>query len=106
MPTPLTEISAGCDNPTTPEIYDCIIQGLKLAADIEVRYEYEAICRHRDVKDSVVLVFLINRNVICVLQRKRHPRDWKFPGRVRVQLKDENGKPVNPDVPDRKFIFS
>jgi hypothetical protein len=28
---------AACDNPTAPEIYDCIVQGLKLPADIEVR---------------------------------------------------------------------
>lgn len=31
-------LSAGCDNPTTPEIYDSVVQGLKLPADIEVSY--------------------------------------------------------------------
>lgn len=27
---------AACDNPTAPEIYDCVVQGLKLPADVEV----------------------------------------------------------------------
>lgn len=25
-----------CENPTTPEIFDCVVQGLKLPAEIEV----------------------------------------------------------------------
>ncbi|KAH7622252.1 putative Signal recognition particle 19 kDa protein [Nannochloris sp. 'desiccata'] len=63
---------AACDNPAAPEIYDCVIQGLKLPADIEM---------------------------------KRHPRDWKYPGRIRVQLKDDQGNLVNPDIPTRHTLF-
>lgn len=31
---------------------------------------------------------------------KTHPRDWANPGRVRVLLKDDNGKLVNPKITD------
>lgn len=37
------------------------------------------------------------------MQRKTHPKDWKYLGRVRVHLKDDAGKLLNPDVPSREF---
>lgn len=30
---------------------------------------------------------------------KCYPRDWMVPGRVRVKLRNEDGSPVNPDIP-------
>ena len=40
-------VFAACDNPIAPEIYDCVIQGLKLPADIEVS------CHFKDEQLSV-----------------------------------------------------
>lgn len=37
---------------------------------------------------------------------KTHPRDWANPGRVRVLLKDDNGKLVNPKITDSKTVSS
>ena len=34
------------------------------------------------------------------MQAKSYPRDWMVPGRVRVKLLNDDGKPVNPDVPN------
>ncbi len=40
----------------------------------------------------------------CVpVQAKHYSRDWIPKGRLRVQLKDAEGKPINPEVPDRKW---
>lgn len=36
------------------------------------------------------------------VQAKHYSRDWIPKGRLRVQLKDAEGKPINPEVPDRK----
>lgn len=34
---------------------------------------------------------------------KTHPRDWANPGRVKVLLKDEKGRPVNQKIPDSEL---
>ncbi|PHJ24423.1 srp19 protein [Cystoisospora suis] len=37
---------------------------------------------------------------------KRYPRDWLLShGRLRVQLKDDNRKPTNPEIPDKKALM-
>lgn len=36
---------------------------------------------------------------------KSYSRDFLQPGRVRVQIKREDGSPVNPAIPNRKFPF-
>lgn len=37
---------------------------------------------------------------------KFHPKDWANPGRVRVLLKDENGKLMNPKIKNSKSAIS
>lgn len=39
---------------------------------------------------------------VPLLQDKSYPRDWLVRGRVRVQLFNDDGKPVNPDIPNSK----
>jgi len=60
-----------CNNPLTPEIYDCATKGLNLKAEPE---------------------------------GKTYPRDWMYRGRVRVQLKNDDGSPVNPSIPTSKLF--
>jgi len=94
-----------CDNPTTPEIFDSVVQGLKLEADIEVSGTQLILsplqgCLSESVLSSGLLcVGALLSAYLILLQKKRHPKDWKYLGRVRVQLKDDSGKPVNPDIP-------
>eukprot|EP01138_Halocafeteria_seosinensis_P016448 gb/GECG01016779.1/.p1 GENE.gb/GECG01016779.1/~~gb/GECG01016779.1/.p1 ORF type:complete len:182 (+),score=29.64 gb/GECG01016779.1/:1-546(+) len=37
--------------------------------------------------------------------KHRHPRDWRSYGRVRVELKDEQGNVVNEQFPTRRKLF-
>ncbi|GIL92593.1 hypothetical protein Vretimale_14008 [Volvox reticuliferus] len=39
------------------------------------------------------------------IEAKHYPRDWIPRGRVRVQLKGEDGKPMNPEIPDRRTLL-
>ena len=34
-----------------------------------------------------------------------HPRDWAHPGRIKVELADEFGKPVNEKIKNSTNIF-
>lgn len=36
---------------------------------------------------------------------KTHPRDWANPGRVRVLIKDQDGKLTNSSIPDSEWLF-
>lgn len=38
-------------------------------------------------------------------QNKSYSRDWLSPGRVRVKLKQPNGKPVRPDIPSKAVLL-
>lgn len=38
-----------------------------------------------------------------VIQDKSYSRDWLVRGRLRVQLKDDAGKPLVADIPTRKL---
>jgi signal recognition particle subunit SEC65 len=40
------------------------------------------------------------------IERKRHPRDWMWLGRVRVALRGAGGELLNPDVPDREHLIA
>ncbi|GFR48744.1 hypothetical protein Agub_g10702 [Astrephomene gubernaculifera] len=39
------------------------------------------------------------------IEAKHYPRDWIPRGRVRVLIKGDDGKPVNPDIPDRRSLL-
>ncbi|QDS77823.1 hypothetical protein FKW77_006082 [Venturia effusa] len=36
---------------------------------------------------------------------KVHPKDWSNPGRIRVELKDENGKIKRPNVKNKRHLY-
>lgn len=38
-------------------------------------------------------------------ERKSYPRQWWVLGRVRVQLKNDDGTPCNPEIPNRKTLY-
>ncbi|KAJ2847390.1 signal recognition particle subunit [Coemansia brasiliensis] len=42
---------------------------------------------------------------VCFEPNKTHPRDFFRPGRVRVKLFDEQGRPMRPDIPNRKVLL-
>lgn len=39
------------------------------------------------------------------MERKRHPRDWRYLGRVRVYLKDSNGRYIKEELKNRKDLM-
>ncbi|GLC46906.1 signal recognition particle 19kDa [Pleodorina starrii] len=39
------------------------------------------------------------------IEAKHYPRDWLPKGRIRVQLKGDDGKPVNPEIPNRRTLL-
>lgn len=41
----------------------------------------------------------------AALENKAYSRDWLVRGRLRVQLKDSDGKPVNPNIPTRTVLM-
>ena len=41
----------------------------------------------------------------CKLETKSHPKDWQKRGRVIVQIKDNEGKPINDTSKTSKSIF-
>lgn len=53
----------------------------------------------RDVVDAVQLLGL----QLALEPEKLHPKDWANPGRVRVLLKNESGKLVNPRIKNSSF---
>eukprot|EP01138_Halocafeteria_seosinensis_P009985 gb/GECG01010198.1/.p1 GENE.gb/GECG01010198.1/~~gb/GECG01010198.1/.p1 ORF type:complete len:144 (+),score=7.49 gb/GECG01010198.1/:1-432(+) len=79
------EICGDCHGPTVMDIRECCIKwGLRHAPEVR-----------RDV-----CVGLVGYIQWCLRQIKhRHPRDWRSYGRVRVELKDEQGTVVNEQFP-------
>ena len=55
----------------------------------------------RDIVDAVQLLGL----GVGLEPEKLHPKDWANPGRVRVMLKDENGRSVNSRIKNSTFIL-
>lgn len=47
----------------------------------------------------------IQLKVPSEIEAKHYSRDWIPKGRLRVQLKDAEGKPINPEVPDRRTLM-
>ncbi|KAG2487086.1 hypothetical protein HYH03_014331 [Edaphochlamys debaryana] len=41
----------------------------------------------------------------AMIESKHYPREWRPKGRVRVALKDAAGKPMHPDIPDRRTLL-
>ena len=39
------------------------------------------------------------------MERKKHPKDWRYLGRVRVSLKDGNGSFIKDDLKSRKDLM-
>lgn len=39
------------------------------------------------------------------IERKRHPKDWRYLGRVRVSLKDSNGSYIKEELKSRKDLM-
>lgn len=39
------------------------------------------------------------------VEDKSYSRDWLIRGRIRVQLKTDDGKPLNPDIPTRTALM-
>ncbi|KAF3481057.1 signal recognition particle SEC65 subunit [Arthroderma uncinatum] len=37
---------------------------------------------------------------------KLHPKDWSNPGRVRVMLKDEDGRPANTNIKNKHLLYT
>ncbi|KAJ5765272.1 hypothetical protein N7520_004831 [Penicillium odoratum] len=55
----------------------------------------------RDIVDAVQMLGLK-----CGLEpEKLHPKDWANPGRVRVLLKDENGRLANSQIKNKHHLF-
>lgn len=48
---------------------------------------------------------MLAQTVFCnrlTVQDKSYSRDWLVRGRIRVELKNTQGKPIVPDIPTRK----
>jgi signal recognition particle subunit SRP19 len=54
----------------------------------------------RDIMDAVQMVGL----QAGLEPEKLHPKDWANPGRVRVHLKNEDGRLLNPKVKNSEFL--
>lgn len=99
------------ENPTTPEIYDVVQKIIKLPAEIEVGMIALVLVVWNGMEWNVLLWYLERRRRrwehrfrYIYVQRKRHPRDWMYLGRVRVQLKDsESGELLHKDIPSSAF---
>lgn len=53
----------------------------------------------RDIVDAIQMLGL----KAGLEPEKLHPKDWANPGRVRVLLKDENGKLINPKIKNSQY---
>lgn len=53
----------------------------------------------RDIADAVQMLGL----KVGLEPERLHPKDWANPGRVRVQLKDEEGRLLNPKIKNSKL---
>lgn len=95
MPEPQREI---------PKYFQCIYpiyfdktrsrgEGRKVGSELAVENPLA-----RDIVDAVQMLGL----KAGLEPEKLHPKDWANPGRVRVQLKDEDGRLLNPKIKNSK----
>ncbi|PNH08467.1 Signal recognition particle protein [Tetrabaena socialis] len=47
----------------------------------------------------------VTATVPAAVPRKHYPRDYLPKGRIKVQLRGDDGKPINPDIPDRRTLL-
>ncbi|KAL4786343.1 hypothetical protein BJX76DRAFT_346335 [Aspergillus varians] len=55
----------------------------------------------RDIVDAVQMLGLR----VGFEPEKLHPKDWANPGRVRVQLKNESGEPINSQIKNKHHLY-
>ncbi|KKK20737.1 hypothetical protein ARAM_002717 [Aspergillus rambellii] len=55
----------------------------------------------RDIVDAVQMLGLH----VGFEPEKLHPKDWANPGRVRVQLKNEDGQPLNSQIKNKHHLY-
>lgn len=71
-------------------------EGRKVGAELAVENPLA-----RDIVDAAQMLGL----QVGFEPEKLHPKDWANPGRVRVLLKDEDGKLANPQIKNSAFSF-
>lgn len=71
-------------------------EGRKVGAELAVENPLA-----RDIVDAVQMLGLS----AGFEPEKLHPKDWTNPGRVRVMLKDSNGRLVNPKIKNSMSLF-
>ncbi|KAF4300737.1 Signal recognition particle SRP19 subunit [Botryosphaeria dothidea] len=57
----------------------------------------------RDIAEAVNSLGLVN---VLLDPGKTHPKDWSNPGRVKVELKDKDGKLKNPQVKNKHHLYN
>lgn len=75
-------LKAACSSMSVP--YWCHAQVLKVTGDLCYRFQ---------------------QSMSVALQRKFYCKDFLSPGRARVRLFDDNGKPANPAIPNSALCF-
>lgn len=109
-PPPMTQPQAPMPEPQReiPKHFQCLYpvyfdktrsraEGRKVGAELAVENPLA-----RDIVDAVQMLGLKTG----LEPEKLHPKDWANPGRVRVMLKDENGKLVNSKIKNSKLLNS
>ncbi|KAL4943559.1 hypothetical protein BDV06DRAFT_189608 [Aspergillus oleicola] len=71
-------------------------EGRKVGAELAVENPLA-----RDIVDAVQMLGLR----VAFEPEKLHPKDWANPGRVRVQLKNESGGPINSQVKNKHHLY-
>ncbi|KAI9932285.1 hypothetical protein ASPWEDRAFT_39835 [Aspergillus wentii DTO 134E9] len=71
-------------------------EGRKVGAELAVENPLA-----RDIVDAAQMLGLN----VGFEPEKLHPKDWANPGRVRVLLKDESGKLVNPKIKNKHHLY-
>lgn len=67
------------------------------------RIPKELACDNPNVME--MLECLKELQIPAVIEDKHYPRDWFIRGRLRVQLKKDDGSPTNPAIPDRRTLM-
>lgn len=90
-----------------PKSYQCLYpiyfdkartraEGRKVGAELAVENPLA-----RDIVDAVQMLGLR----VGFEPEKVHPKDWANPGRVRVQLKNESGRPISSQIKNSRFLY-
>ncbi|KAL3479712.1 signal recognition particle, SRP19 subunit [Aspergillus californicus] len=90
-----------------PKTYNCLYpvyfdksrsraEGRKVGTELAVENPLA-----RDIVDAVQMVGL----QVAFEPEKLHPKDWANPGRVRVQLKNDSGRLINPKIKNKHHLY-